>query len=65
MGDNDRMVPVQYSKGFTDEIPNYKLQVIRDCGHIPPIEKPIEFSKIILDFLLKDENNKREGNIPM
>jgi len=51
-GYNDKIVPVENSKGFMDEIPNCKLLVIRDCGHIPHIEKPIEFSKIILDFLL-------------
>jgi pimeloyl-ACP methyl ester carboxylesterase len=51
-GHNDKMVPIEYSKDFIDEIPNCKLHVLRDCGHIPHIEKPIEFGKIIQDFLL-------------
>jgi 2-hydroxy-6-oxonona-2,4-dienedioate hydrolase len=58
-GDNDRMIPLQYPRQY-DEIPIIKHVVIKNCGHIPHIEKPIELGKTIQDFLLDD--NKQEGN---
>jgi 2-hydroxy-6-oxonona-2,4-dienedioate hydrolase len=63
-GEQDRMIPLQYSKEY-DEIPKSELVVIRNCGHLPHIEKPIEFSKIIQDFLLASDHKKNNANIPM
>ncbi len=59
-GDNDRMIALQYARQY-DEIPESQLIAIRNCGHIPHVEKPIEFGQIIQDFLLLDDNNKQEG----
>jgi 2-hydroxy-6-oxonona-2,4-dienedioate hydrolase len=50
-GDNDTMVPLQYASVF-NEIPNSKVVVIKGCGHNPFIQKPIEFNKIILRFII-------------
>jgi len=50
-GDNDRMIASQYLKQY-DEIPIIKHVVIKNCGHIPHIEKPIELCNTIQDFLL-------------
>lgn len=49
-GDNDRTIPLQYSKGYY-EIPHSHLVVISNCGHTPYVEKPIEFNREILIFL--------------
>lgn len=54
-GDNDRMIPVQYAKEYTDEIPENKLVVIKNCGHTPYVERPITFNKIVLRFLVGSE----------
>jgi 2-hydroxy-6-oxonona-2,4-dienedioate hydrolase len=54
-GDNDRMIPMQYAKEYTDEIPENKLIVIKNCGHTPYVEKPITFNKIVLRFLVGGE----------
>jgi pimeloyl-ACP methyl ester carboxylesterase len=50
-GDNDRMIPMQYAKEYS-EIPDSKLIIIKDCGHIPYIEKPMTFNKLVLKFLV-------------
>jgi pimeloyl-ACP methyl ester carboxylesterase len=50
-GDNDRMIPVQYAKEYK-EIPRLDLVIIRDCGHIPFVEKPMTFNKLVLKFLV-------------
>lgn len=49
-GENDRMIPLAYSKEYT-EIPDSELQIIDNCGHTPFVEKPLEFNKIVLRFL--------------
>jgi 2-hydroxy-6-oxonona-2,4-dienedioate hydrolase len=54
-GDNDRMIPMQYAKEYTDEIPENKLVVIKNCGHTPYVEKPFLFNKIVLRFLVGSE----------
>jgi 2-hydroxy-6-oxonona-2,4-dienedioate hydrolase len=49
-GDNDKMIPLQYARQY-DEIPESQLVVIKNCGHIPHIEKPTRFSDILVRFL--------------
>jgi 2-hydroxy-6-oxonona-2,4-dienedioate hydrolase len=49
-GANDRMIPLAYSKEYT-EIPNSQLAIIDNCGHTPFVEKPSEFNNIVLKFL--------------
>ncbi len=52
-GSEDRMIPIDFAKDFVSSIPNCEFVTINGCGHIPYEEKPIEFSKIVLDFLFK------------
>jgi 2-hydroxy-6-oxonona-2,4-dienedioate hydrolase len=49
-GDNDRMIPLAYSKEYI-EISGSKLTIIDNCGHTPFVEKPVEFNDIVLKFL--------------
>lgn len=49
-GENDRMIPLAYSKEYV-EIPNNQLTVIDNCGHTPFVEKPADFNDIVLKFL--------------
>ncbi len=49
-GDNDNMIPLQYSKEYT-RIPYHELVVIKDCGHVPFVEQPLLFNQTILRFL--------------
>ena len=49
-GDNDNMIPLQYSNGF-QEIPVNQLVIVNKCGHTPYVEKPQEFSEVALKFL--------------
>jgi pimeloyl-ACP methyl ester carboxylesterase len=63
LGDNDRTIPLQHPRQF-DEIPILKHVVIKNCGHIPHIEKPIEFGKTIQGFLLIDGNKQEDNKLP-
>jgi 2-hydroxy-6-oxonona-2,4-dienedioate hydrolase len=49
-GDNDKMIPLQYARQY-EEIPQSQFVVIKNCGHIPHIEKPTSFSNILVRFL--------------
>lgn len=51
VGEEDILIPIKYSKILNDKIRGSKLIIIKDCGHVPSIEKPEEFNRIVLDFL--------------
>ncbi|HXG42107.1 MAG TPA: alpha/beta hydrolase [Dehalococcoidia bacterium] len=36
-------------------LPRARLQVLPDCGHVPPLERPEEFNRALLEFLLEAE----------
>ncbi len=37
-------------KEMSDEIPNSTFEIIKDCGHVAPLEKPDELNKILLEW---------------
>ncbi len=56
-GDDDRIVPTAQSIRLSAELPNAKLVVIPEAGHVPHEEKPQDFMKAVQDYLetvLKD-----------
>jgi 3-oxoadipate enol-lactonase len=50
-GDLDVLTPPYHSKILLENTRNSKLVVFHDCGHIPFIEKPNEFTFHVIDFL--------------
>ena len=52
-GQYDKVIPLEIGQRLQKDIPNSKLIVIPDCGHMPLEEKPEETAKIISDFLSK------------
>ena len=49
-GDNDREVPLRDGEHLHQEIPNSRLVVFRECGHLPHEEYPETFTKLVLEF---------------
>lgn len=49
-GDRDREVPLTDGERLHREIPNSRLIVFRDCGHLPHEEYPQTFTKLVLEF---------------
>jgi pimeloyl-ACP methyl ester carboxylesterase len=39
---NDRIVPLSFGKRLLKDLPNAKIDVIHECGHIPQEEEPAE-----------------------
>ena len=50
-GDDDRIVPTEQSLRLADELPDAKLSVISQCGHLPHEERPAEFMQAVTEFL--------------
>ena len=52
-GHDDLLIPPELGTLFQKVIPGAELVVFDQCGHVPQIEKPMEFNKALLDFLTK------------
>jgi len=50
-GREDALTPLSLGERFQKAIPGAKLTVLDQCGHIPQIEKPLEFNRTLLEFL--------------
>lgn len=49
-GASDKLFPVPYAHEFNRLIPGSRLAVIPACGHLPNIEKPVEFVDTVGGF---------------
>jgi 3-oxoadipate enol-lactonase len=50
-GEEDILIPLRYARILREKIKNSTLVTIKNCGHAPPIEKPDEFNRIVMNFL--------------
>jgi pimeloyl-ACP methyl ester carboxylesterase len=50
-GDRDREVPLADGRRLHEEIPNSRLIVFEECGHLPHEEYPEEFTEIVSGFV--------------
>ena len=50
-GREDRIVPVECGEQYRRLLPNATLTVLERCGHVPPLEQPDTFARLVLDFL--------------
>src|SRR5204862_7975766 len=46
-GEQDRIIPVGFTKEFSRLFPKAQLHIIKDAGHLPQVEKPDEFVSIV------------------
>jgi pimeloyl-ACP methyl ester carboxylesterase len=50
-GRQDKIIPVAHAQIAKQTIPDSRLQIFDKCGHMPMLEHPGEFNKMVLDFL--------------
>lgn len=50
-GKDDKLFPVEYGEAAAKIIPNAKLHLIQDAGHLPLMDQPEIFNKVLDDFL--------------
>ena len=51
VGDNDNFTPVKHSEKIKDKLTLSELRIIKNSGHLSPIENPEEFNKYLENFL--------------
>jgi pimeloyl-ACP methyl ester carboxylesterase len=52
-GANDRAVPLAWARRAQERIPDCRLEVFPDCGHMPPRERPEDFARTVGRFLAR------------
>jgi pimeloyl-ACP methyl ester carboxylesterase len=50
-GEADRLIPLEYGRLYEQNIKGARLSIISGCGHLPPLEKPDETARYVLEFL--------------
>jgi pimeloyl-ACP methyl ester carboxylesterase len=50
-GRDDKLIPLSFGQRFHQDIPNSRLRIIDNCGHMPQVECPDEFVSAVLQFL--------------
>jgi len=53
-GASDRLVPLDYAKELQAQLPHCTLSVIERCGHGPQLERPREFTRVLLQILTSE-----------
>lgn len=50
-GREDRMVALSGSRWILRQVPHARLAVLDGCGHLPMVERPEQFNRVLDDFL--------------
>ena len=50
-GRNDRIVPLAGAYEYEKLIPNARLVILEDTGHVPMLERPGRFNQLVEEFL--------------
>ena len=50
-GGNDAVVPLADGKDYAAKIPNARLVIVPECGHVASMEKPAQFLAAVIPFL--------------
>jgi pimeloyl-ACP methyl ester carboxylesterase len=50
-GENDAITPLSVANVYHRDIAGSQLQIIPECGHLPPIERPVQFADAVVRFL--------------
>ena len=56
-GRHDRVVPLEVAERLVAALPRARLEIMEDCGHVPPEELPKESLEIVLKFLRGEEDH--------
>jgi pimeloyl-ACP methyl ester carboxylesterase len=50
-GEADPLIPAQVGEALADASPNGRAEILEGCGHVPNLERPDEFNRILAGFL--------------
>jgi 4,5:9,10-diseco-3-hydroxy-5,9,17-trioxoandrosta-1(10),2-diene-4-oate hydrolase len=52
-GKDDRIIPADHAQVAVDKIPGARLEIFDRYGHMPQLEHPEKFNRLVLEFLAK------------
>lgn len=55
IGEHDIIIPPEIQEDMAAKIPGAVKTYIKDCGHIPSMEQPVEVSRILKSWIVKHE----------
>ncbi len=50
-GREDVLIALSFGERFRKGIPGSRLIVLKNCGHLPQMQRPKEFNKVLIKFL--------------
>ncbi|ONM25017.1 alpha/beta-Hydrolases superfamily protein [Zea mays] len=59
-GEDDGIISSKLAYRLHQELPDAILRQVRQCGHIPHVEKPREAAKHVLEFLARNTSDKSD-----
>lgn len=57
-GEDDTHIPISQAYRLHDAIPDARLIIFRNCGHLPPTEYPEKFVEVVADFCKAEETGR-------
>jgi 3-oxoadipate enol-lactonase len=51
VGEEDELAPPAVARALADRIPGARLVTVPGSGHLPPVERPVETTRALLEFL--------------
>jgi pimeloyl-ACP methyl ester carboxylesterase len=50
-GEDDALISSVYAKEFADRIADSRIEIIKDCGHVPQVERLEIIKPLVAKFL--------------
>jgi 3-oxoadipate enol-lactonase len=60
-GELDQLTPLPTQQALAAAIPRARLEIIRGAGHVPPIEQPELWNRLVMEFLEGIDREQRKS----
>ena len=54
-GQDDALAPLSYGEALARGMPHARFEILKDCGHLPTLERPVESAALFRDLLARLE----------
>ena len=55
VGRDDQIIPLEEAEAMNEQIPNSRLEMIGDAGHLVNMEQPEMYNRVVRDFIVSLE----------
>ena len=50
-GEADHLIPLEHGRLYEEKMKGARLSIVKGCGHLPPLEKPDDTARYVIEFL--------------